>query len=62
MPLNADLNQALMLLGHKTLELEVLRSQCEQIAQEYTAAKIHNEALQKRIEELEEQAKFAVRP
>jgi len=53
MPLNVNVNDALTLLGHKTLELESLRSQSEQVALEYNKLKAENEALQKRIDELE---------
>lgn len=53
MPLNVNVNDALTLLGHKTLELESLRSQSEQVVQEYNKLKAENEALQKRIDELE---------
>lgn len=53
MPLNVDVNQALTLLGHKTLELELLRSQCEQISEEFNRLKSENVELRARIMEYE---------
>jgi len=55
MPLNVDVTQALTLLGHKTLELELLRSQCEQISEEFNKVQLENQELKKRIIELEGQ-------
>jgi hypothetical protein len=51
MPLNVDVQQALMLLGHKTLELETLRSQCEQIAEEFNKLKEENQVLRAQLEQ-----------
>jgi cell division protein FtsB len=58
MPLNVDVNQALVLLGHKTLELELLRAQSEQVAQEYNKLKEENEALKSHIDELESEPRL----
>ena len=51
MPLNVDVNQALTLLGHRTLELELLRSQCEQIAEEFNKLKLENQELRAQLEQ-----------
>jgi len=50
MPLNADINQVLMLLGLRTLELEQLRAQCETVAAEFNALREENQALRTRLE------------
>jgi regulator of replication initiation timing len=52
MPLNADVQQALMLLGLRTLELEQIRTQCELVAEEFNKVKAENEELKKRVAEL----------
>jgi cell division protein FtsB len=56
--LNVDVNQAMLLLGHRTLELELLKAQCETIAADYNAIKNENETLKARIAELEEQPRL----
>lgn len=58
MPLNVDVNQALALLGLKTLELEQLRSQCETIAIEFNNLKAENMELKQRVMELEMQPRL----
>ena len=55
MPLNVDVNQAVMLLGAKTLELELIKGQCEQMANEFNRINQENEVLKARVAELEEQ-------
>jgi hypothetical protein len=51
MPLNVDVNQALMLLGLKTLELEQLRAQSEQVAQEFNKLQEENQVLRAQLED-----------
>jgi len=51
MPLNVDVNQALMLLGLKTLELEQLRAQCETVATEFNVLKEENQVLRAQLED-----------
>jgi len=50
MAYNVEVSQALMLLGYQTLQLEVLKTQCEQIAKEYNELQ---EKYQKLLAELE---------
>jgi hypothetical protein len=51
MPLNVDVNQALMLLGLKTLELEQLRSQSEQVVLEFNKLQEENQILKAQLED-----------
>ena len=53
MPINVDINQAMMLLGAKTLEIEQMRQQIENFTLEYNKLKEENEALRKQLEEKE---------
>jgi regulator of replication initiation timing len=53
MPFNVDINQAMILLGVRTLELEQIKQQAEALAGEYNKLKEENEELKKRLEEKE---------
>jgi hypothetical protein len=50
MPLNVDVNQALILLGAKTLELAQIQAQAENFAIEYNKLKEENEQLKEELE------------
>ena len=43
MPLNVDVTQAMLLLGHKTLEVEQMKAQIENIVAEFNKLKDENE-------------------
>jgi hypothetical protein len=50
MPLNVDVNQALILLGAKTLELAQIQAQAENFANEFNKLKQENEDLKEELE------------
>ena len=50
MPLNVDVNQALVLLGAKTLELAQIQAQAENFAIEFNKLKQENEDLKEELE------------
>jgi cell division protein FtsB len=51
MPINVDINQALILLGAKTLELAQIQAQAEAFAEEFNKLKNENEALKEELKQ-----------
>ncbi len=50
MPMNVDVNQAMILLGLKTLELAQIQAQAEAMVDEFNKLKTENEELKKELE------------